>query len=111
METLGLVIMGKQGLPQPILKSQGFTLAHKYLTSFFRSPDGMEIWNVFHAEDDKSQGSCGNDRYTMAERVYFNNTGDSPYFEQAMHLSLEQTAPSGEGSDAVLAKDHEPPQN
>lgn len=56
----------------------------------------METWNVFHAEDDKPQGSCGNDRYTMAKGVYFNNMGDSPYFEQAMHLSLEQTAPSAD---------------
>ena len=71
----------------------------------------METWNVFNAEDDKTQGSCGNDRYTVAEGVYFNNMGDSPYFEQAMHLSLEQTAPSGDGSDAGLSKDHAPLQN
>lgn len=78
---------------------------------FFPSPDGAEIWNVFHAEDQHPQGSCGGDRYTMAERVFFNDADGKPTFEQAMSLSLEQIAPSGEGSNAGLAKDHEPPQN
>ena len=65
--------------------------------SFFTSPDGTEIWNAFHAENQFPQGSCGNARYTMAERVYFNETGD-PVFERAMRLSMEQTAPSGESN-------------
>lgn len=32
----------------------------------------------------------------MAERVYFNTTGEVPRFEQPQALSKVQTAPSGE---------------
>ena len=78
---------------------------------FFRSPDGTEIWNVFHAEDQLPQGSCGGDRYTMAERVYFNDMDGRPEFEQAESLSKVQVGPSGEDSNAGLVTDPEPPQN
>lgn len=74
-------------------------LAHCFCDCcFFLSPDGTETWNVFHAENQHTQGSCGNDRYTMAERVYFNGTDDMPIFEQAQDLSTVQQAPSGESN-------------
>ena len=45
----------------------------------------------------------------MTERVYFGDSDGTPKFEQAMSLSLDQKAPSGEGSDAGLVKYLEPP--
>ena len=63
---------------------------------FFRSPDGTEVWNVFHAENQHPEGSCGGDRYTVAERVFFDDATGRPIFKKAAPLSQEQKAPSGE---------------
>ena len=94
----------------PVLSSANGNLGTGH-NGFFRSPDGTEIWNIFHAENEFPQGNCGGARYTMAERVYFDDDSGRPIFEQAMSLSKEQKAPSGEGEPAGLAKHHEPPQN
>ncbi|KAL6716511.1 hypothetical protein ACLMJK_006078 [Lecanora helva] len=96
--------------PKPVLSSANGNIGTGH-NGFFRSPDGSEIWNVFHAENQHPKGSCGGDRYTMAERVYFDDANGIPRFEQAKTLSLEQTAPSGEGMNPGLVKDPEPPQN
>lgn len=77
----------------------------------FRSPDGTEIWNVFHAENEFPDGNCGAARYTMAERVYFDEDSGRPIFQKAMDLGTVQKAPSGEGEKGGLAKHHEPAQN
>ncbi|GAB1733237.1 hypothetical protein NU195Hw_g8445t1 [Hortaea werneckii] len=62
--------------------------------SFFLSPDGTEIWNVYHATSD-SRGNCAGDRYTAAEPVKWNADG-SPNFGTAEALGLTMAGPSGE---------------
>ncbi|CAH0045954.1 unnamed protein product [Clonostachys solani] len=62
--------------------------------AFFTSPDGTEIWNIFHATS-ISTGNCGPARYTMAQKVTFNAQGN-PNLGQAPALGTEITPPSGE---------------
>jgi GH43 family beta-xylosidase len=62
--------------------------------SFFTSPDGTEIWNVYNADAD-SAGACDGTRYTMAQIVNWNSDG-SPDFGTAPALSTTLTGPSGE---------------
>ncbi|KAM5349656.1 hypothetical protein ACJ41O_006161 [Fusarium nematophilum] len=61
---------------------------------FFTSPDGSEIWNAFHATSNP-RGSCGTDRYTMAQRVTF-KPGNVPEFGVPQPLDTIIDAPSGE---------------
>ncbi|RDW64674.1 hypothetical protein BP6252_10325 [Coleophoma cylindrospora] len=61
---------------------------------FFQSPDGSQVWNAFHATSN-SAGSCGSDRYTMAQIVNF-STSNVPSLGIPMPLSAMLTAPSGE---------------
>ncbi|KAH7121735.1 glycosyl hydrolase [Dactylonectria estremocensis] len=61
---------------------------------FFTSPDGNEIWNAFHATSN-SGGSCGSDRYTMAQIVTF-EPGQLPEFGIPQPLSAVLEPPSGE---------------
>ncbi|KAL3426394.1 glycosyl hydrolase family 43 [Phlyctema vagabunda] len=61
---------------------------------FFTSPDGTQIWNVFHAEPN-SAGACDATRYTMAEIVNWNSDG-SPNFGSAHKLGTVLSGPSGE---------------
>ncbi|KAH8670712.1 hydrolase [Ilyonectria robusta] len=62
--------------------------------SFFTSPDGTEIWNAFHATQ-QARGSCGRDRYTMAQIVTFDET-NTPDFGVPQPFSATLTPPSGE---------------
>lgn len=64
------------------------------ITSFFVSPDGTEIWNVYHATT-VSGGSCDGNRYTMAQKVNWNSDG-TPNFGSAPSLSTVLQGPSGE---------------
>ncbi|PGH03255.1 hypothetical protein AJ80_08721 [Polytolypa hystricis UAMH7299] len=61
---------------------------------FFQSPDGTEIWNVYHATR-IANGNCGGERYTMVDKVNWNSDG-SPNFGQAQRLGTIQQGPSGE---------------
>ncbi|KAK2782002.1 hypothetical protein FQN53_000252 [Emmonsiellopsis sp. PD_33] len=61
---------------------------------FFMSPDGSELWNVYHAVAN-SQGACDGTRYTMAQPVNWNCDG-TPNFGTAPALSDELKGPSGE---------------
>jgi GH43 family beta-xylosidase len=61
---------------------------------FFLSPDGTEIWNVYHATT-VSTGSCDGNRYTMAQKVNWNSDG-TPNFGQAPALGTVLQGPSGE---------------
>ncbi|GME34599.1 Glycoside hydrolase family 43 [Neofusicoccum parvum] len=61
---------------------------------FFQSPDGTEIWNVYHATSN-SGGSCDGNRYTMAQKVNWNSDG-SPNFGTAAALGTTLAGPSGE---------------
>lgn len=61
---------------------------------FFNSPDGTEVWNVYHATTNTT-GACDGQRYTMATKVNWKEDG-SPDFGQALPLGEVQTGPSGE---------------
>ncbi|KAI9053767.1 hypothetical protein LZ554_002716 [Drepanopeziza brunnea f. sp. 'monogermtubi'] len=64
--------------------------------SFFTSPDGTEIWNAFHATSN-AEGSCGTDRFTMAQIVKFPAENSSiPDFGIPQPLDALLTNPSGE---------------
>ncbi|CAG9946230.1 unnamed protein product [Clonostachys rosea f. rosea IK726] len=62
--------------------------------SFFKSPDGKEIWNAFHATAN-SDGDCGRTRYTMAQKVTFDKN-NVPNFGIPQPLGAELDPPSGE---------------
>lgn len=61
---------------------------------FFQSPDGTEIWNVYHA-DANSAGACDGTRYTMAQKVNW-NSDNTPNFGSPAALGTQITGPSGE---------------
>ncbi|CAI4218380.1 unnamed protein product [Parascedosporium putredinis] len=61
---------------------------------FFQSPDGTEIWNVYHATPN-SAGACDGNRYTAAKKVNWNADG-SPNFGTAERLGTIIAGPSGE---------------
>lgn len=61
---------------------------------FFYSPDGKEIWNVYHATAN-AKGTCDGNRYTMAEKVNWKADG-TPDFGVPSALSAEIQVPSGE---------------
>lgn len=62
--------------------------------SFFTSPDGTEIWNVYHSVGNP-QGSCGNDRRVNARIVEWREDG-TPDFGQPPEIGAELRGPSGE---------------
>jgi len=62
--------------------------------AFFGSPDGKEIWNVYHATGN-SKGACDGNRYTMARRVDWNADG-TPNFGKPEKLGQSLVGPSGE---------------
>ena len=63
---------------------------------FFVSPDGSEMWNVYHATT-VSTGACDGRRSTMAQRVFFNQDG-TPDFGEPVTRGVELFGPSGEDS-------------
>jgi GH43 family beta-xylosidase len=73
------------------LKNNGCSLTND---RFFSSPDGSEIWNVYHATQ-ISSGACDGNRYTMAQKVNWNSDG-SPNFGTPVSLSTTISGPSGE---------------
>ncbi|KAF2128692.1 glycoside hydrolase family 43 protein [Dothidotthia symphoricarpi CBS 119687] len=62
--------------------------------AFFNSPDGTEIWNVYHATAN-SAGACDGSRYTMVQKVNWNSDG-SPNFGSPVKVGTKLTGPSGE---------------
>ncbi|KAM0814021.1 putative Hydrolase [Seiridium cardinale] len=61
---------------------------------FFKSPDGKETWNGFQATIN-SEGSCGGDRFTLAQIVNFDG-GYEPRLGIPFPLNATLRAPSGE---------------
>ena len=61
---------------------------------FFTSPDGTEIWNIYHATQNAS-GSCGADRQTFAQIVNWLEDGE-PDFGVPVRAGEVLRAPSGE---------------
>lgn len=61
---------------------------------FFTSPDGSEVWNVYHATA-ISEGACNGSRYTAVQEVNWNDDG-SPNLGVAVALGTELDGPSWE---------------
>ncbi|KAL2157270.1 hypothetical protein VTH06DRAFT_6310 [Thermothelomyces fergusii] len=62
--------------------------------SFVNSPDGTEIWNIYHATSIRT-GNCDGNRYTAAKKVTWNWDG-SPNFGSPGPLGVVTPGPSGE---------------
>ncbi|OTA99765.1 glycoside hydrolase family 43 protein [Hypoxylon sp. CI-4A] len=60
--------------------------------SFFRSPDGTQTWNAYHATSN-SAGACDDTRYTMVQVVNFNSDG-SPNLGEPVAVSAEVSEPA-----------------
>lgn len=61
---------------------------------FFTSPDGTEIWNVYHATA-MQEGACDGNRYTSAQPMSWNADG-TPDFGKAVEVGETIPGPSGE---------------
>ncbi|KAI0119079.1 glycoside hydrolase family 43 protein [Daldinia grandis] len=59
--------------------------------SFFRSPDGSQTWNVYHATSN-SNGACDDSRYTMVQ-VLGSNSDGSPNFGTPVALNYNSAEP------------------
>jgi GH43 family beta-xylosidase len=62
--------------------------------AFFASPDGTEMWNVYHATAVRT-GACDGNRYTAAKRVEWKGDG-TPEFGRAEAVGTVMGGPSGE---------------
>ncbi|KAK4496762.1 hypothetical protein PRZ48_012745 [Zasmidium cellare] len=62
--------------------------------SFFTSPDGSQIWNVYHATHNSS-GNCGGDRYANALIVNWKSDG-TPDFGVPPEVGAVLPGPKGE---------------
>jgi GH43 family beta-xylosidase len=62
--------------------------------AFLNSPDGTEVWNIYHATWIET-GNCDGNRYTSAKKVTWNSDG-SPNFGQPDPLGTALAGPSGE---------------
>jgi GH43 family beta-xylosidase len=71
-----------------------FVVAMLIECRFFTSPDGTEIWNIYHATR-AVEGACDSNRYTAALRVEWNEDG-SPDLGSAPALGTVLDGPSGE---------------
>ncbi|KAI2615221.1 glycoside hydrolase family 43 protein [Hypoxylon sp. NC1633] len=58
---------------------------------FFRSPDGTQTWNVYHATAN-SAGACDDSRYTMIQALGTNSDG-SPNFGTPVPFSFNSAEP------------------
>ena len=63
--------------------------------SFFKSPDGRQDWQVYHATDDSSFGCNSGFRTTRAQRFTWNPDG-TPNFGSPVSLRTDLAAPSGD---------------
>lgn len=62
--------------------------------SFFTSPDGSEVWMVYHATT-VATGACDNTRTTRAQKISFDANG-LPVLGTPERTGVRLTAPSGE---------------
>ncbi|OMP84085.1 Alpha-N-arabinofuranosidase 2 [Diplodia seriata] len=77
----------------PVFSSANGNLGTAH-NAFFASPDGSEIWNVYHATD-MPGGSCNGSRYTMVDRVSWTDDG-SPDFGTPSPVGEVMAGPAGE---------------
>nr|ODN93698.1 hypothetical protein L204_04882 [Cryptococcus depauperatus CBS 7855] len=72
--------------------------------ALFLSPDGKELWNVYHAVT-TSEGSCGMDRQTFATKVDTSNfSTKGPIFGEPAKQGSKSQGPSGEKDDVASDK-------
>jgi len=67
--------------------------------SFFKSPDGIEDWFVYHAVS-VTEGGCNDKRSVRAQRLYW-SADNLPVFGQPIRQGEQQIVPSGEVSAAT----------
>ncbi|KAF1809019.1 Arabinanase/levansucrase/invertase [Eremomyces bilateralis CBS 781.70] len=101
---LGLLTLRSGGNPldarawtktgQPIFKSGNNNYGPGHNSSFFKSPDGKEDWNVFHATSNRD-GACDGNRYTSVQKVNWNTNG-TPNLGSPVPLNQQFDGPSGE---------------
>ncbi|KAK0659400.1 Extracellular exo-alpha-(1-_5)-L-arabinofuranosidase [Lasiodiplodia hormozganensis] len=77
----------------PVFSSANGNLGTAH-NAFFYSPDGTEIWNVYHATNVPT-GACNGSRYTMVDRVNWNEDG-SPDFGVPSPVGEVMEGPAGE---------------
>jgi len=77
----------------PVFSSANRNLGPAH-NGFFLSPDGTEMWQVYHATQ-VSTGACDGNRYTMVQKVNWNNN-NTPNFGVPATLSTVLQGPSGE---------------
>ncbi|ODO07919.1 hypothetical protein I350_03500 [Cryptococcus amylolentus CBS 6273] len=69
----------------------------------FTSPDGTELWNVYHAVTN-ANGSCGVDRQTFVEKVDVSQFATKgPIFGTPAKKGVVAEGPSGEGNNTALS--------
>lgn len=78
--------------PEPIFET-GNGLYGPAHNAFFKSPDGKEDWQVFHANL-RAQDGCGQTRQTFVQPVMWD--GDWPDLGVPMPVGTEIESPSGE---------------
>ena len=63
--------------------------------SFFRSPDGQEVWCAYHGMKEHNENVTPATRYFNIQRVFFDETG-YPVMDLPTGYDVDITAPSGE---------------
>jgi GH43 family beta-xylosidase len=86
----------------PIFQTAGRVFGPGH-NGFFRSPDGRETWNAYHATDVPGPGCFGGVRTTRAQRVTWTRSGD-PVLGRPAPLSAVLRPPSGDRSLTVQAE-------
>ncbi len=80
---------------QSVVKEQGQVYGPGH-NAFFKSPDGREDWNIYHARPHPEPRR--NDRSARAQPVKWNEKG-MPVFGEPVLPGVEIPVPSGEGAD------------
>ena len=77
--------------PKPVFQgtNEVFSPGHN---NFFKSPDGMEDWIVYHANI-SATGSCDMSRSPRIQKISWKSDG-TPDFGSPVDLSIELTIPS-----------------
>lgn len=87
----GSWVKAMQPVFQKSVQNRVFGPAHN---AFFASPDGSEIWNVYHAND-SDKGVCDTKRTTRVQKVNWRADG-TPDFGVPASTSMDLPVPAGE---------------
>ena len=80
-------------LPQPFFTTANGLYGPGH-NGFFKSPDGTQDWNVFHANR-AADGGCDGGRQTFVQPVTW-NADDTPNLGKPLAAGTQIAAPSGE---------------